>query len=49
MHGDAEHQRAPASFLGHFAGGVGVPFHEGNDPGGGEGAVLYLAVLRADM
>lgn len=41
--------RPRPAVLRHFAGGVGVAFHEGNDTGRGERAVEYGASGRPDM
>ena len=49
LDGEREHQGAAPAVLRHFAGGVGVAFHEGNDTGRGERAVEYGASGRPDM
>ena len=44
-----EHEGAAPPVLRHFAGGVGVAFHERHEPGGGEGRVLHGRAFGADV
>ena len=46
---DREHEGSAATALCHLAGGVAVAFHEGDDAGGGEGAILDRAAGGTDM
>ena len=47
--GDGEHEGAAPAVLGHLAGGVGEALHEGDDAGGGLGAVLHVAAGGTDV